>query len=118
MNRGLWIILGGAALLLALLDPVLSAFVPSCLFHRFTGLHCPGCGSTRALQALFTGHPAEAAGANLLVVAAVPVALYLLVRKPDPERLPAWPVITFLAVVILFGILRNIPLYPFVLLAP
>ena len=111
MNRGLLIILGGTALTLALFDPF-------CLFHRFTGLLCPGCGSTRALHALFTGHPVEALGNNLLAVAAVPLTLYILVRKPNPERLPTWPVITFLAVVILFGILRNIPLYPFVLLAP
>ena len=32
----------------------------SCLFRSFTGLPCPGCGSTRAAAALFRGHIKEA----------------------------------------------------------
>lgn len=28
-----------------------------CLFHELTGFYCPGCGGTRALKALLTGHP-------------------------------------------------------------
>ena len=111
MNRSLWIIVGGAALVLAL-------FLPTCPFHALTGLHCPGCGSTRALHALFTGHPLQAIGFNLLAVLAVPVVLYVLIRRPSTDKLrQAW-IIAFLAVVILFGILRNIPLSPFDLLAP
>lgn len=27
-----------------------------CLFHRITGLFCPGCGGTRAFTALLQGH--------------------------------------------------------------
>lgn len=26
-----------------------------CVFHAWTGLYCPGCGGTRAMQALFAG---------------------------------------------------------------
>jgi len=111
MNRSLWIIVGGAALLLALFD------LP-CPFHSVTGLHCPGCGSTRALQALFTGHPLQAAGFNLLAVLAVPVVLFVLIRRPATGKLRQTWIIAFLAVIILFGILRNIPSYPFSLLAP
>lgn len=28
-----------------------------CLFHMLTGWYCPGCGGTRALFFLLTGHP-------------------------------------------------------------
>ena len=118
MNRYLWMVVGGAALVLALLDPLLAPFLPSCPFHTLTGLHCPGCGSTRALQSLFTGHPLQAAGLNLLAVLVVPAVLFVLIRRPSTDKLrQAW-IIAFLAVVILFGILRNIPSYPFSLLAP
>lgn len=27
-----------------------------CLLNKFTGLYCPGCGGTRAVEALFRGH--------------------------------------------------------------
>ena len=30
----------------------------SCPFHVITGLYCPGCGGSRAVVALLTGHPA------------------------------------------------------------
>lgn len=28
-----------------------------CMFRVLTGLYCPGCGGTRAVKALLTGHP-------------------------------------------------------------
>lgn len=27
-----------------------------CLFHKWTGYYCPGCGGTRAVRELFLGH--------------------------------------------------------------
>lgn len=47
---------------LALVDEVL----PGCLFHRLTGISCPGCGGTRAFKALLEGHVWEALCYNLL----------------------------------------------------
>lgn len=31
------------------------SFVPECYFHKYTGYFCFGCGSTRAIRALFRG---------------------------------------------------------------
>lgn len=39
---------------------------PGCLFHQLTGIKCPGCGGTRALQALLRGDIAEMLIFNLL----------------------------------------------------
>lgn len=47
-------------LLLILLQNVFSfspaIFFPPCMFHRLTGLSCPGCGCTRSVLSLFSGH--------------------------------------------------------------
>ncbi len=46
----------GLYLLICLLPAgVLSVFSVPCLFHAVTGLYCPGCGGTRAVQVLFEG---------------------------------------------------------------
>ena len=31
-------------------------YVRPCLFSTFLGIYCPGCGGTRAIEALFHGH--------------------------------------------------------------
>lgn len=38
----------------------LSQLLGSCVLHTLTGLYCPGCGGTRAMQALFSGDLIEA----------------------------------------------------------
>ncbi|MCR5691925.1 MAG: DUF2752 domain-containing protein [Eubacterium sp.] len=38
---------------------VLSHMGFRCDFHSMTGLYCPGCGGTRAVIALVTGHPVQ-----------------------------------------------------------
>ncbi len=53
-----WIFLGMAAafgigLHFGLMD--LFKTMSHCVFHRITGLYCPGCGGTRAVTALFHG---------------------------------------------------------------
>lgn len=53
-------------------DPNEHSFFPSCPFHSWTGLLCPGCGSQRAIHQLLHFDVIEAFRYNLLVPIAVP----------------------------------------------
>lgn len=109
------------------IDPATGGFYPPCPTHVLTGLFCPGCGSLRAIHALLHGDFTAAAGRNLLVVALTPYLIYEYVsfglsafgarvpRRLFSTRAGAWFLIGAIAA---FTILRNIPLYPFSLLAP
>jgi hypothetical protein len=91
-----------------------------------TGLHCPGCGALRGLYELAHGHLLTAIGMNPLVFIGLPVLIgFHLVQKRRRqegifESLLARPAFAWaaLAVVVLYWILRNLPFYPFTLLAP
>src|SRR5262245_53996639 len=62
-------------------EPGRYSFYPRCLFPQATGLLCPGCGSLRATHQLLHGHVAEAFRLNALLVLAVPVTAWLLIKK-------------------------------------
>ena len=47
------------AILLKTLHLSLTDILPGCILYRFTGWYCPGCGGTRALSALLSGHPVQ-----------------------------------------------------------
>ena len=53
---------------MALADPGRAERLPTipCPFHAVTGWWCPGCGMTRAVHDVLTGHVASAFGTNLL----------------------------------------------------
>jgi hypothetical protein len=87
------------------------------LFHDLTGLWCPGCGTARALHQLLHGNVAAAFRFNALSMAMLPVAGYLVVRGDASTLKPRW-IWALLAAIVAFGVLRNIPIYPFTLLAP
>lgn len=100
-------------------------FVPvPCLFHETTGLHCPGCGSTRAVKALLAGKPLVALHDNawLLLFALPAVALSMLAGKSSPESKFARFTARYLRVAayaaVMFVVARNIPIAPFNYLAP
>lgn len=100
---------------------------PKCPTFVTTGLHCPGCGTLRAMHQLLHGHLLVAASYNLMMIVMLPMLAYGLlassVSKITGRHLPcptvgaklAW---TLLAALILFTILRNVPYYPLTLLAP
>ena len=107
-----------------------TGWYPPCMFHELTGLHCPGCGATRAAYALLHGHLTQALHQNALVILAAPFLAVIIWRsvwrwvngfppsQTDPARWIARLSLLVAPVVILFGILRNLPWQPFTCLAP
>lgn len=103
-------------------------FWPQCLFHRFTGLDCPGCGMTRAAGALVHGRWAEAFRYNPVLMVLLPVLamggiwemIGWLRGRPMPFRFRMGKHLSYglLGLVLAFWVLRNIPQWPFTLLAP
>jgi Protein of unknown function (DUF2752) len=99
---------------------------PPCPLHALTGLHCPGCGATRAGHELLHGHLLAALHLNApLVLAALvilTVGLCQALSLNSVKRLKLFTVShlgwLILLLALTFGILRNINYYPFTLLAP
>lgn len=96
-------------------------FYPRCSFHTLTGLWCPGCGGLRSMHELLHGNLLAAARCNLLFIVGLPLALlgWSLSRQggrsaPVSSR-AVW--IGF-AVVVVFTILRNLPVPAFAWMAP
>ena len=76
-RRWLALLVGSLLLLVAgvlhAFDPAATGFYPPCVFHKLTGLHCPGCGSLRATHHLLQGHLGEALSMNILLFMLGPV---------------------------------------------
>lgn len=94
------------------------------MFHRLTGLYCPGCGTGRGFHKLLHGDLAGAWRMNPLMVLMIPLSVYLIAtcyrKKPDGTTCspPNWVGYAVIVAIVMFWILRNIPVYPFTLLAP
>ena len=108
---------GAAWLLFFLIDPAAQPLLPPCPFHAITGFHCPGCGTTRALHSMANGNLVAALKLNALVVLGLPLGCLIAIRRKRHD-LPAWCLRTLFIGIALFGFARNIPLFPFTLLAP
>lgn len=104
------------------------AFWPGCLFRKCTGIYCPGCGMTRATFALFEGDVALAFRQNPVGIILLPLALIgLLIEAIRWTRGRAtgplggnrpWVSRSLVILVVGFWIFRNLPWWPFSLLAP
>lgn len=115
-RRQLGLLWGGVAVALVALSPLasgLAAAAPACPLKTFTGLPCPGCGTTRAALALgrldvvgaFAVSPLAAAGWTLLVAGGLVAGTLALAGRelPAPSRLDgrrlwAWRVAVVTAV--------------------
>lgn len=104
LGYGLWVALSGHGL--------------PCLFHRITGWLCPGCGMSRVMGALLRLDLPAAFSYNLLwplyggyvlfvfLSAAIP---YVRHGKANLSPRPQWVHWVVLGVVLVYGVLRNVP---------
>jgi hypothetical protein len=110
---------------LRVFDPATSGIFPPCPVRYLTGWNCPGCGSLRAIHQLLHGNVAAAWALNPLTTVLLPFLTYGLVSSalceirgqglPQPFLRAGW-IRALGAAIILFGIVRNIPVHPFDLL--
>nr|WP_242610765.1 DUF2752 domain-containing protein [Aquimarina brevivitae] len=104
-----------------------SGFFPSCPFHYLTGLHCPGCGSQRAIHDLLHGRFGEAFSHNALLLVLIIYILALsyyylnywffnkkVFHLGHHKYFPK----TVLCITVTYWICRNLPFSPFLNLAP
>lgn len=102
-------------------------FIP-CPFHYTTGLHCPGCGSQRAIHQLLHLNIWDAFLLNPLLVLSIPlVGIALVIKIWNYYFNTSYTFLIlnnryfvkgYLITVVVFWVLRNIPIYPFNVLAP
>lgn len=127
LNIGLLIAFIGLAVLFFILDPAKHNIFPRCLFNSITGYYCPGCGSQRAIHSLLHFDIAGVVSYNLLFIPAFLLIIYHYLHPiltqffgwnlPNIFYFKSTPWIIF-GFVIAFWILRNLPFYPFSVLAP
>lgn len=123
-----WLMVGVWALFFCLrgeLSRVLDR-LPACEVRRWTGLYCPGCGGTRCARRLMEGDLAGALAMNpaVTLIAVVAAAVLLLGLRNEwrgeagRRILPASLVWALAGFVVVFALTRNLPWWPFTLLAP
>lgn len=115
------------AFLFFFVNPSNVNFFPKCPLYVTTGLYCPGCGSQRATHQLLHLNILGVLQQNILYLLGVLLIGYHLIvtslnlffKKHIYNYMyhPKTPII-ILIIVVVFWILRNIPYYPFTLLAP
>ena len=110
-------------------NPTGYGFFPKCQFHSVTGLHCIGCGLTRSLHAWLNLDPLQGLAYHPLSFILLPYVGWSLglalwrwawggESKRSRFRGPPWLIWSFVWLLMIFWVVRNIPIYPFNLLAP
>ncbi|MCB0464112.1 MAG: DUF2752 domain-containing protein [Aequorivita sp.] len=121
-------LLGGFFIIFFSYNPSENSFFIPCPFHYITGLFCPGCGSQRAIHLLLHGDILGAFRFNPLMVLTLPILIYSL-----GITLVNWIfgtkyrfilfysnffIFGYFGIAIIYWVLRNLPFFPFNLLAP
>ncbi len=120
-------IFAAGCFLVGFFNPTTAGFFPACPLLAMTGYACPGCGLTRGFHALFHGDFWTAISYNALIPIYCIIFLYavgylfsiifrgrgLYFNFTTPK-----PLFAFLAISLIFGILRNVPIEPFTFFYP
>lgn len=115
-------VLVSAALLVAtaytaLANPYRPGFFPACIFYAASGHWCPGCGGLRAVHELARGDVGAALALNpVVVLVIVPLGVALVVawfraaaRGHTAPTIPTWLALAVPVGLLVFWVLRNIP---------
>lgn len=94
-----------------------------CIFHKFTGLYCPGCGITRMLISIFNLDFYQAFRYNPLVFIYLPFLIIYFVYKiviyiNDKKdtlmlKIPKSVTLILLIITVMYGILRNFEMFSY-----
>jgi hypothetical protein len=107
-------------------NPTTAGFFPVCPLNAMTGIACPGCGLTRGLHALFHGDVLTALHFNALlpvyafIFGYMFLSMFLVAVRGCGLSFKVFSPFAlwgFFIVSIIFTIVRNLPFYPFNLLA-
>lgn len=108
-------------------DPTTAGFFPPCPLYKFTGFACPGCGMTRAFHALFNGDIVTALDFNAMLPFVAAFFGYFLLsmffvavrgRALTIGKVGLTLIWAMFSLLMIFGVLRNLPWYPFTILFP
>jgi Protein of unknown function (DUF2752). len=108
-------------------EPTTTGFFPVCPLYSLTGFACPGCGLTRGFHALFHGDVLGALDYNAMLpffAALIGFGFVSLVyfaargRRIPVNLLHPNALWVFFVLLLVFGVTRNLPWYPFTILFP
>lgn len=124
----IFLLFGGFFILYFSYNPSENSFFIPCPIYYITGFFCPGCGSQRAIHLLLHGDVIGAFRFNPLMVLTLPILIYGLgITVANWIFGTSFRFMLFYSKLFIFGyfglailywVLRNLPLYPFNLLAP
>lgn len=117
----------GLAVIVYIYHPSTPVRMIPCPFREITGLYCPGCGSIRAVTQIVRGNLQRAIQHNVFAVAFLPLLMWAILSNvkqvitgkglPYPQ-LPSSAIWALLGLLILFAVLRNLPVAQLYFLRP
>ncbi|MGI8884524.1 MAG: DUF2752 domain-containing protein [Pyrinomonadaceae bacterium] len=119
--------ISGGAAVVWYFNPSSVNFLPVCPLYSLTGIACPGCGLTRGFHALFHGDIFTALDYNALLPVYAFIFGYFFVslifvifkgRGLSFNIFRPKLIWSFLALALVFAVVRNLPVYPFSVLYP